>query len=209
MERFALSRMKEWKENENRKPLIIRGARQVGKTWIMKTFGQQYFEKTAYVNFDNNARMKQVFEGDLDIERLVLAISAETGVSIEAENTLIIFDEIQEVPKALTSLKYFHENAPQYAIVAAGSLLGVALHQGTSFPVGKVDFLDLYPLNFREFLCAMGEKQFVSMLDSCDTQMVTVFKTKYIERLREYYFVGGMPEVVKDFSEKRIIIVFV
>lgn len=107
MERFALSRMKEWKENENRKPLIIRGARQVGKTWIMKTFGQQYFEKTAYVNFDNNARMKQVFEGDLDIERLVLAISAETGVSIEAENTLIIFDEIQEVPKALTSLKYF------------------------------------------------------------------------------------------------------
>ena len=147
--------------------------------------------------------MKQVFEGDLDIERLVLAISAETGVSIEAENTLIIFDEIQEVPKALTSLKYFHENAPQYAIVAAGSLLGVALHQGTSFPVGKVDFLDLYPLNFREFLCAMGEKQFVSMLDSCDTQMVTVFKTKYIERLREYYFVGGMPEVVKDFSEKK------
>jgi len=203
MERFALSRMKEWKENENRKPLIIRGARQVGKTWIMKTFGQQYFEKTAYVNFDNNARMKQVFEGDLDIERLVLAISAETGVSIEAENTLIIFDEIQEVPKALTSLKYFYENAPQYAIVAAGSLLGVALHQGTSFPVGKVDFLDLYPLNFREFLCAMGEKQFVSMLDSCDTQMVTVFKTKYIERLREYYFVGGMPEVVKDFSEKK------
>jgi len=203
MERFALSRMKEWKENENRKPLIIRGARQVGKTWIMKTFGQQYFEKTAYVNFDNNARMKQVFEGDLDIERLVLSISAETGVSIEAENTLIIFDEVQEVPKALTSLKYFYENAPQYAIVAAGSLLGVALHQGTSFPVGKVDFLDLYPLNFREFLCAMGEKQFVSMLDSCDTQMVTVFKTKYIERLREYYFVGGMPEVVKDFSEKK------
>ena len=203
MERFALSRMKEWKENENRKPLNIRGARQVGKTWIMKTFGQQYFEKTAYVNFDNNARMKQVFEGDLDIERLVLSISAETGVSIEAENTLIIFDEVQEVPKALTSLKYFYENAPQYAIVAAGSLLGVALHQGTSFPVGKVDFLDLYPLNFREFLCAMGEKQFVSMLDSCDTQMVTVFKTKYIERLREYYFVGGMPEVVKDFSEKK------
>lgn len=203
MERFALSRMKEWNENENRKPLIIRGARQVGKTWIMKTFGQQYFEKTAYVNFDNNARMKQVFEGDLDIERLVLSISAETGVSIEAENTLIIFDEVQEVPKALTSLKYFYENAPQYAIVAAGSLLGVALHQGTSFPVGKVDFLDLYPLNFREFLCAMGEKQFVSMLDSGDTQMVTVFKTKYIERLREYYFVGGMPEVVKDFSEKK------
>ena len=147
--------------------------------------------------------MKQVFEGDLDIERLVLSISAETGVSIEAENTLIIFDEVQEVPKALTSLKYFYENAPQYAIVAAESLLGVALHQGTSFPVGKVDFLDLYPLNFREFLCAMGEKQFVSMLDSCDTQMVTVFKTKYIERLREYYFVGGMPEVVKDFSEKK------
>lgn len=137
MERFALSRMKEWKENENRKPLIIRGARQVGKTWIMKTFGQQYFEKTAYVNFDNNARMKQVFEGDLDIERLVLSISAETGVSIEAENTLIIFDEVQEVPKALTSLKYFYENAPQYAIVAADHFLELHYTKVRHFQSGR------------------------------------------------------------------------
>lgn len=141
MERFALSRMKEWKEDENRKPLIIRGARQVGKTWIMKEFGLRNFEKTAYVNFDNNVRMQQVFEGDLDVERLLLAISAETGISIQAENTLIVFDEIQEVPKALTSLKYFYENAPQYAIVAAGSLLGVALHQEPHFRLERLNFL--------------------------------------------------------------------
>ncbi len=203
MERFALQYMKEWKEKENRKPLIIRGARQVGKTWLMKEFGARYFKKTAYVNFDNNARMKQVFEGDLDIERLILAISIETEVTVQAEDTLIIFDEIQEVPKALTSLKYFYENAPQYTIVAAGSLLGVALHQGTSFPVGKVDFMDLYPLNFREFLCAVGEERYVSVLDSGDIQMTTVFKSKFIERLREYYFVGGMPEAVKVFAEKK------
>ena len=203
MERFALSRMKEWKENENRKPLIIRGARQVGKTWIMKTFGQQYFEKTAYVNFDNNARMKQVFEGDLDIERLVLSISAETGVSIEAENTLIIFDEVQEVPKALTSLKYFYENAPEYHIVCAGSLLGIALHEGTSFPVGKVDFLKLYPLSFREFLMATAREGYARLLEQHDFQMVTSFKQTYIDALKQYYFVGGMPEAVQSFAENK------
>ena len=203
MERFALSRMKEWKENENRKPLIIRGARQVGKTWIMKTFGQQYFEKTAYVNFDNNARMKQVFEGDLDIERLVLSISAETGVSIEAENTLIIFDEVQEVPKALTSLKYFYENAPQYHIVCAGSLLGIALHEGTSFPVGKVDFLKLYPLSFREFLMATDKERFAELLDKQDFQMIASFRQTYIDALKHYYFVGGMPEAVRSFAENK------
>ena len=203
MERFALSRMKEWKENENRKPLIIRGARQVGKTWIMKTFGQQYFEKTAYVNFDNNARMKQVFEGDLDIERLVLSISAETGVSIEAENTLIIFDEVQEVPKALTSLKYFYENAPQYHIICAGSLLGVALHRGTSFPVGKIDFLKLYPLTFKEFLLATGNENFLKLIEKNDYSMIKVFREKFIETLKHYYFVGGMPECVSNFSQNK------
>ena len=203
MERELFTKLERWMKKKNRKPLIIQGARQVGKTWIMKEFGARFYENTVYINFDNNKAMKDVFELDFDLKRILSAIKIEYGKSFQAENTLIIFDEIQEAPKALASLKYFYENAPQYAIVAAGSLLGVALHQGTSFPVGKVDFLDLYPLNFREFLCAMGEKQFVSMLDSCDTQMVTVFKTKYIERLREYYFVGGMPEVVKDFSEKK------
>lgn len=199
MERFAMRKLAEWKEKNGRKPLIIRGARQVGKTWIMKEFGKRYFEQVAYVNFDSNVRMQQVFEGELDIERIILALSIETGVSIKAENTLLIFDEVQEVPKALTSLKYFYENAPEYAIVAAGSLLGVALHRGTSFPVGKVDFMDLYPLSFQEFLCALGEEQFATMLKGKDTDMVTMFKSKYIDRLREYYYVGGMPEVVNEY----------
>ena len=209
MDRFALEKLKQWKEKKNRKPLIIRGARQVGKTWLMKEFGRTCFKKTAYVNFDSNTRMRQVFEGDINIERMILAISAETGVSIDSQDTLLIFDEVQDVPKALTALKYFCEEAPQYAIVAAGSLLGVAMHKGTSFPVGKVDFMDLYPLNFREFLCALGEERFVEILDSSDTDMVTMFKSKYMDRVREYYYVGGMPEVVqcyvdtKDFNEVR------
>lgn len=209
MDRFALEKLKQWKEKKNRKPLIIRGARQVGKTWLMKEFGRTCFKKTAYVNFDSNTRMRQVFEGDINIERMILAISAETGVSINSQDTLLIFDEVQEVPKALTALKYFCEEAPQYAILAAGSLLGVAMHKGTSFPVGKVDFMDLYPLNFREFLCALGEERFVEILDSSDKDMVTMFKSKYLDRVREYYYVGGMPEVVqcyvdtKDFNEVR------
>lgn len=199
MKRFALEKLKIWKEKPDRKPLIIRGARQVGKTWLMKEFGKTCFEKTAYVNFDSNPRMQQLFEGEIDVERMILAISAETGVSINCADTLLIFDEVQEVPKALGSLKYFCENAPEYAIVAAGSLLGVAMHKGTSFPVGKVDFMDLYPLSFQEFLCALGEERFVTMLQSTDTDMVTMFKTKYIDRLREYYYVGGMPEAVQNF----------
>ena len=199
MKRFALEKLKIWKEKPDRKPLIIRGARQVGKTWLMKEFGKTCFEKTAYVNFDSNPRMQQLFEGEIDVERMILAISAETGVSINCTDTLLIFDEVQEVPKALGSLKYFCENAPEYAIVAAGSLLGVAMHTGTSFPVGKVDFMDLYPLSFQEFLCALGEERFVTMLQSTDTDMVTMFKTKYIDRLREYYYVGGMPEAVQNF----------
>lgn len=203
MDRFALEKLKQWKEKKNRKPLIIRGARQVGKTWLMKEFGRTCFKKMAYVNFDSNTRMCQVFEGDINIERLILAISAETGISIDSRDTLLIFDEVQEVPKALTALKYFCEEASEYAIVAAGSLLGVAMHKGTSFPVGKVDFMDLYPLSFREFLCALGEMRFVEILDSSDTDMVTMFKSKYIDRLREYYFVGGMPEVVQSYLDSK------
>lgn len=203
MKRFALERLKEWKEKPNRKPLIIRGARQVGKTWLMKEFGKTFFEKVAYVNFDSNTRMQQVFDGEINIERIVLAISAETGIFVNPENTLLIFDEVQEVPKALSSLKYFCENAPEYAVVAAGSLLGVALHKGTSFPVGKVDFMDLYPLTFQEFLCALGEERFVEILRGKDTDMVTMFKSKYIDRLREYYFVGGMPEVVQNYVDTK------
>ena len=203
MKRFALEKLKEWKTKPNRKPLIIRGARQVGKTWRDERVWKNLFENVAYVNFDSNTRMQQVFEGEISIERIVLAISAETGISIDAQNTLLIFDEVQEVPKALSSLKYFCENAPEYAIVAAGSLLGVALHKGTSFPVGKVDFMDLHPLTFQEFLCALGEERFVEILQGPDTDMVTMFKSKYIDRLREYYYVGGMPEVVQTYAETK------
>ena len=203
MRRFALEKLKKWKDSESRKPLIIRGARQVGKTWLMKEFGRECFENVAYVNFDSNVRMKGVFEGQIDIERIILAIEIETGVTIERENTLLIFDEIQEVPRALSSLKYFYENAREYAIVAAGSLLGVAMHKKTSFPVGKVDFMDLYPLNFQEFLCALGEERYVDILQGKDTDMVNTFKDKYIDRLREYYYVGGMPEVVQTYVDTR------
>ena len=147
MERLIMDQLKAWKNRKHRKPLIIRGARQVGKTWLMKEFGRREFENVVYISFDNNEHMKNTFQLDFDIKRIVSALKIEHGSDFRAENTLLIFDEIQEVPKALTSLKYFCENAPEYAIVAAGSLLGVALHPGTSFPVGKVDFLQLYPLN--------------------------------------------------------------
>lgn len=203
MNRHAIKRLEHWKDAKERKPMIIRGARQVGKTWLMKEFGRMRFAKTAYVNFENNDRAKAIFEMDFDIARMILALSAETGVDIQAEDTLLIFDEIQEAPKALTSLKYFYENAPQYCIVAAGSLLGVAIHHGTSFPVGKVDFMDLYPLSYTEFLEALGEERFAKLLAAGDTEMMRVFKSKFIERLKEYYFVGGMPEAVLTFVEKK------
>ncbi len=199
MERFLVESMKKWKSSPNRKPLILRGARQVGKTWLMKEFGRTSFSKTAYINFENNERMKTVFQDDFDIQRIITALQIETGIQINANDTLIIFDEIQEVPKALTSLKYFFENAPQYCIVAAGSLLGIALHEGTSFPVGKVDFLDVYPLNFREFLVACGEKDLCDCLMTEDIKLMTAFKSRYIDLLKKYYFVGGMPEAVNEF----------
>jgi predicted AAA+ superfamily ATPase len=201
MIRYAMKNLTAWKERKNHKPLIIRGARQVGKTWIMKEFGRTHYEKVAYINCDNNERMVSLFQGDLDIRRLILALQIETGVTIEAHNTLIIFDEVQEVPRALTSLKYFHENAPEYSIVAAGSLLGVALHPGTSFPVGKVEFLDLYPLSFTEFLEAAGNKNLVDLLHTKDFSLITTFKNKFIDMLRQYYYVGGMPEAVAAFAQ--------
>ncbi len=172
MDRLIINEMKIWKDSKNRKPLILRGARQVGKTWAMKEFGSTCFKKTAYINFDNNERMRSVFDGSIEIPRIIQALNAETGVSITPEDTLIIIDEIQEVPKALLSLKYFYENAPEYAIVAAGSLLGIALHNGTSFPVGKVDFMDLYPMSFREFLLAKNESSLFEFLEKDDKEMI-------------------------------------
>jgi len=203
MYRTALEELYKWKEKKNRKPLIIRGARQVGKTWLMKEFGSAAYENCVYVSFDNNRAMRELFSADLNVTRLITGIELYAGHKIEPSSTLIIFDEVQEVPQALSSLKYFNEDAPQYQIISAGSLLGVALHQGTSFPVGKVEFLDLFPLSFSEFMLAMGKEQFKSLLDQGDFSMASTFKQEYIDLLKYYYFVGGMPEVVLSFFENR------
>ena len=203
MYRKAIEKLIKWKQSRNRKPLIIEGARQVGKTWLMKEFGRQAYADTIYINFDSNSRMSDLFASDLDTERLIMGIELYAGRKIDPDNSLLIFDEVQEVPRALTSLKYFYENAPQYHIVCAGSMLGIALHEGTSFPVGKVDFLKLYPLSFMEFLLAIGKGQFSELNEKQDFQMITSFKQTYIDALKQYYFVGGMPEAVKNFSENR------
>lgn len=191
MYRFAIERLYKWKESKYRKPLIIEGARQVGKTWLMKEFGKTAYKDTVYINFDSNSRMAELFSIDLNTDRLILGLELYAGRKIDPDTTLLIFDEVQEVPKALSSLKYFCENAPQYHIICAGSLLGLALHSGTSFPVGKVDFLKLYPLSFREFLMATGKERFAQLLDSKDFSMITAFKQTYIDALKLYYFVGG------------------
>lgn len=203
MYRIAIEKLYKWKNNKRRKPLIIEGARQVGKTWLMKEFGKQAYADTVYINFDSNSRMANLFSADLDTDRLIMGLELYAGRKINPENTLLIFDEVQEVPRALASLKYFYENAPQYHIVCAGSLLGIALHQGTSFPVGKVDFLKLYPLSFSEFLMATGNERFAELLKNKDYEMITSFKQTYIDALKHYYFVGGMPEAVQSFAESK------
>lgn len=201
MRRTKLVELISWKNSNSRKPLIIRGARQVGKTWLMKEFGNTQYAQTVYVNFEKNKRLKTLFTDDFDIKRVIIALQAESGLTIHPENTLLIFDEIQAVPEAITALKYFCEDTPEYHIVAAGSLLGVALHAHISFPVGKVAFMELVPLTFLEFLDAIGENALVEMLNSADWKLITAYKSKYIERLRQYYYVGGMPEAVLKFSE--------
>ena len=206
MYREKIEELKKWKESKNRKPLIIRGARQVGKTWLMKEFGKNYYEKCAYINFDDNTRMDKLFEEDFDLDRIIQGFKIESGVNIEAENTLIILDEIQETPKALKALKYFCENAREYHIISAGSLLGVAIHEGTSFPVGKVDFLDLKPLSFFEFIEAIGEEEILKLLKNNDFDMINVFSTKLKDYLKLYYYVGGMPEVVNAYAQNKDLI---
>ena len=200
MYRTSLEYLYKWKEKDNRKPLIIRGARQVGKTWLMKEFANKAYKSHAYINFDNNIQIKQLFLQDLNVDRLIMGLELYTGKKIVPSETLIIFDEVQEVPNALTSLKYFNEDAPSYHIVCAGSLLGIALHPGTSFPVGKVEFMDLYPLSFSEFMLAMGKEQYAELLESKDYEMITTFKQEYINLLKQYFFVGGMPEVVAHYA---------
>ena len=206
MYRVAIEELYKWKEGKRRKPLkplIIEGARQVGKTWLMKEFGSKAYDDTIYINFDSNSRMAELFASDLNTERLIMGLELYAGRKIDPTNTLLIFDEVQEVPRALSSLKYFYEDVPQYHIICAGSLLGIALHGGTSFPVGKVDFLTLYPLSFKEFLAATTGERFSELLDEQDYQLITPFKQTYIDALKQYYFVGGMPEAVESFIEEK------
>lgn len=203
MQRYALKHLIDWKNKKNHKPLVIQGARQVGKTWLMQEFGKKYYEQVAYINFDVDVKSREIFDVDYDTERLIMDIGLATKTKINAENTLIIFDEIQECPRALTSLKYFRENAPQYDIIVAGSLLGVACHEGTGFPVGKVSFMNLFPLSFEEFLLAMGEERFVELLNKKDFKTIKLFNNKYEKLLKQYCYVGGMPEIVQDFVENK------
>ena len=203
MYRYAIEDLRNWKYKKNRKPLIIEGARQVGKTWIMKEFGRQEYQNIVYINFDSNARVAELFSADLDTQRILRGIEIYAGKKIDPENTLIIFDEVQEVPKALSSLKYFCEDTPEYHIICAGSLLGIALHDGTSFPVGKVEFLKLHPLSYKEFLMATGKELYAELIDQKDYQMIASFKQIYVDALKEYYYVGGMPEAVVSYSEEQ------
>lgn len=201
MERFIMQDLIAWKNRADRKPLILLGARQVGKTYILKEFGRQEFENVAYINCDNNVMVKDLFTPDYNTKRILLTIGAITGVNIQPRKTLIIMDEIQELPRGLTSLKYFCEDAREYHVAVAGSLLGLTLHQGESYPVGKVNTLEMYPMTYEEFLLACGFKQRMDLLKSGMWDVVKSLKTQYIQHLREYYFVGGMPEAVNKFIE--------
>ena len=201
MERFIMQDLIAWKNREDRKPLILLGARQVGKTYILKEFGRREFENIAYINCDNNAMVKDLFLTDYNVERILLTIGAITGVNIQAGKTLIVMDEIQELRRGLNALKYFCEDAPEYHVAAAGSLLGLTLHQGESFPVGKVNTLELFPMTYEEFLWARGFTQRMELLQSGTWNVVKSLRTLYTQHLREYYLVGGMPEAVNKFIE--------
>lgn len=200
MKRKILSKLIEWKNKKNRKPLIVNGARQVGKTYILKEFGSHYYEKMAYVNCDKNKTLDKIFSQDYNISRILLSLSAILHVNIEPENTLIIFDEIQENPTVLNSLKYFCEDASQYHVAVAGSLLGISLHRDTSFPVGKVDMIKMYPMTFDEFLMAIDEQPLVDVLASKDFSIIDSLSVRLIDCLRQYYYVGGMPAAVAEFA---------
>lgn len=203
MYREQMNQLEKWRTSPNRKPLVLRGARQVGKTWLLREFGRTCFSNVAYVRVEDNEPVIRLFEGSLEPERLLRGIAAVTKERINPQTTLVILDEVQAAPRALTALKYFCEDAPEYAVAVAGSLLGVAIHAGVSFPVGKVEFLDLYPLTFREFLLAMGESELEGFVREGDFNMMEVFRERYADLLRTYYFIGGMPEVVDAFAKNR------
>lgn len=203
MERIYLDRLIAWKNREDRKPLIVRGARQVGKTWLIKTFGKQEFSQMIYVNFEDEPQLKNLFQQDFDITRIINTLEIFSGLKITPYKTLIVFDEVQEAQRGITSLKYFCEKAKEYFVIAAGSLLGLSLHEQDSFPVGKVHFLDIYPLNFNEYLVAIGQQSLLNAIQRHDWQTISIFKDKLIGYLKDYYYVGGMPEVVNSFLKKR------
>ena len=200
MQRNSLKKLTEWKNNPHRKPLVLYGIRQVGKTWLMKEFGAAHYKKLAYISFDNNTQGKNIFAADFNISRLIQDLSIETGVPIKSQDTLIVFDEVQECPRALTSLKYFAEEAPEYHVMAAGSLLGVMSLEGSGFPVGKVETLTLYPMTFIEFLDAI-DPRFVEPVSKGDTRQLEVFHEALMHLVQHYLYVGGMPEAVLRYAE--------
>ena len=205
MKRKIYDKLLEWKYQECHKPLILNGVRQCGKTYILKEFGREEFDNLAYVSCDRNENLQAIYEGDFDTARIIRGLSALTGVDIIPSKTLIFLDEVQAFPQALEALKYFCEDAPEYHIVVAGSLLGVALHAGVSFPVGKVQTMRLFPMDFEEFLMAMGEDQLLKLMHSKDYALMNAFHEKLKDYLRQYYYVGGMPEVVKMYVENKLL----
>ncbi len=201
MKRTLYNDLINWKNSPSRKPLILQGARQVGKTWLMKEFGKNEFEQVVYLNFESSQRLKSLFVADFDIKRIISIIEIEVNHKIQSDKTLLIFDEIQEAEKGLTALKYFCEQAPQYYLIAAGSLLGVSLQKNNSFPVGKVDFLRMYPMSFFEFLENIGQNLLKTHLVANNWEIIAPFHEKLVELLRRYYFIGGMPEVVENYLQ--------
>jgi len=203
MNRNIISDLIQWKNKDNRKPLILDGARQVGKTWVLKEFGRTEFQDTVYINCDQNEKIREIFSGSFDISSIISKLEIYSRQKIEKKSTLIIFDEIQEIPQVLTSLKYFCEDGREYYVAAAGSLLGLSLHAGTGFPVGKVDLLHLYPMSFSEFVLAVRGGNLCKYLLNEPLENLASFHTEFKELLRQYYFTGGMPEAVLAFSENR------
>jgi predicted AAA+ superfamily ATPase len=201
MNRDCLADLVRWKNKKNRKPLILVGARQVGKTWLLKTFAEENYADHLYISMEKNPTMKTLFSLDYDVARIIEGLEIYAKRRLDPKNNLLIFDEIGEIPEALTSLKYFNENAPEYHIVCAGSLLGVSIHEGHSFPVGKVETMRLYPLSFMEFLNATGNEQLAQLVLKCDFGMMVAFKNQFMDLLKKYYYVGGMPEIVSTFLE--------
>ena len=201
MERIAIQRLIEWKNRTDRKPLVLNGARQVGKTWLLREFAKREYKKEAYVVCRKNEMARQIFTLDFDVNRILRALRAMTSVDITPDDTLIILDEVQDIPEALEALKYFCEEAPEYHIAVAGSLLGISLHENVSYPVGKVNELNIYPMSFEEFLLAKGEHEACKLLESRDFETINLLHEKYVDLLRQYYYVGGMPEVVKKYVE--------